>query len=100
MVDELFPIAEPTKYQKHHWWHGDRWTPEWIEWVKKKSSWNFRMMSEEWDRKTCPFVDGKCNKTDCVHFEEGFEYNQSNIHIEWYGENMFSKHKCKLWGKR
>jgi hypothetical protein len=95
-----FKLEEPVKYQKYHWWHGERLTPEWIEWVSQKSSWNFNMMDDIWDHKICPFVGKSCIRKSCIHFNKGFEYDTSCvININWYGEKMYREHTCKLWRK-
>lgn len=107
MIDK-FELEEPTPKQTIHWWHGARYTPEWLEWVKKKSTWNFNNMNTEWNTKTCPFIDArsiigsnKCTKCKCIHFTEGKEYSSpSSSTVSWYGEKMYSEHKCKLWGNR
>ena len=100
-VVDKFELEEPVKYQPSHWWHGsERLTPEWMEWTTKKSEWKYKKMNSNWDAKTCPFVDGHCTKTKCVHFALGRQYKASPLTIEWYGSDMFDEHKCKLWGGR
>lgn len=98
-----FNIPMPEKWVRTSWWKEDEYSEEWIEWVRKKSTWNWEQYQKEWDNKVCPFLGDKgspCIKCKCLHFEEGYEYEQSFSDIYWYAEWMFKKHKCKLWSGR